>query len=299
MAHSNEPPAPLSDARDTQATESLLHQEDLALVRSVVGGSHSAWTLLLNRYSGLIHAVIRRYLHSRDRDDLRNVYVDVIVSLHQQKLARYEGRAALSTWLTLVTRSAVQDFLRHRFGRRETPLAMRRLDPEAREVYRLYYVEGRSLGDVIKLMSAGPAAWTLARALETLQHIEDVLDSRWLKRIAYDLHAQSTGAASGRLCEYLDHVRDELAQRCDAGSADYHLMEREAQEMAARVLEHVRRLPEAERQMLSLRFQQGWSARRIADELGFPGPRGVHTVLERIVRRIRRMIRSQSEAEAE
>lgn len=280
------------DAPTDTGSAPQAHARDRALVQAVVGGSHPAWCTFLQRYSGLIHAVIRRYLYSRDRDDLRTVYVDVLESLYRHKLASYRGRAALSTWLTLVTRTAVLDFLRHRFGRHEMPQAMRLLDEEDREVFRLYYVEGLDLRELTRRLSLGRVAWTLARALESLQRIEDRLSSRWLRRIAYDLHAQSTGAASGRMLEYLDHVRGEYDHLQQTSSADYDLLEREARRMAARVSARIERLAPEERRMLTLRFQNGWPARRIAEELGLPGPRDVYTVIDRIVRGLRRMFRA-------
>jgi DNA-directed RNA polymerase specialized sigma24 family protein len=264
-------------------------------VREIVGGSHPSWCRFLEGYSGLIQAVIRRYLYSRDRDDVRTVYVDVLDSLYRHKLATYRGQAALSTWLTLVTRTAVLDFLRHRFGRREVPRALRMLDAEDREVFRLYYIEGLDLRELTRRLSLGPVAWTVARVLEAFQRIEDRLSSRWLRRISYDLHAQSAGAASGRMLEYLDHVRGEYQHLQEASWADYDLVEREARRMAVRVAARIESLPPEERRLLTLRFQKGWPARRIAEELGLPGPRDVYTVIDRIVRGLRRILKAEDQ----
>ena len=276
-----------------QATAPDLHERDLSLVRAIVGGSQTAWCTFVQRYSGLIHAVIRRYLYSADRDDLRTVYVDVLESLYRHKLAGYQGRAALSTWLTLVARTAVSDFLRHRFGRHEIPRALRVLDAGDRELFRLYYVEGLDLREVARRLSLGPVAWTPAAVLEALQRIEERLSSRWLRRIAYDLHAQSIGAASGRMLEYLDHMRIEHEHVEEESSADYDLVEGEARRMASRVAARIQSLGPEERRMLTLRFQNGWPARRIAEELGLKGPRDVYTMIDRIIRGLRRLLRSE------
>lgn len=263
---------------------------DLALVRSILTGSPEAWRAFLLRYSALIHAVIHRYLHARNADEARTLYVEVLESLYRRKLATYEGRAALSTWLTVVVRTGVLDHLRHRFGRRELPRALRGLREPEREIFRLYYVQGRSFVEVMGRLNGRGGSWSAARLVAALQRIEDQLDPRWLRRLAYDLHAQSTGAASGRLLEYLDHVRHEFEHHPGAHSPEYHLMEREACDAVSRIRSLIGRLPAEDQRILTLRFERGWSARRIAEELGLPGPRGVYTVLDRILRGLRRQL---------
>jgi RNA polymerase sigma factor (sigma-70 family) len=83
-------------------------------------------------------------------------------------------------------------------------------------------------------------------------------------------------------------VRDEFRLNQGAHSPDYYLMEREAQAVVERLRAILAGLPPEERRILSLRFERGWSARRIAEELGLSGPRGAYTVLDRIVRGLRR-----------
>jgi DNA-directed RNA polymerase specialized sigma24 family protein len=260
------------------------------LVRSVLSGSEPAWRRFLTLYGGLIEAMIRRYLGPRDREEVHSVTAEVLESLYLKKLAHYEGRAALSTWLTLVTRNQVLDHLRRRFGRRHPPQALRRLAKNDREIFRLYYVEGWSFADVLRRQASQAPGWNETRLLAALRRIEAQIGDRWLRRLAYDLHAQSVGAASGRLMAYLDHVRDEFKLNEGAHSPDYHLMEREARAVDERLHGIIASLPEDERRILSLRFERGWSARRIADELGLSGPRGAYTLLDRIVRGLRRRI---------
>jgi len=264
--------------------------EDLALVRAVLSGSEQAWRRFLGRYAGLMEAVLRRYLGPRDPEEIHSVYAEVLESLFLRKLTQYEGRAALSTWLTLVTRNHVLDHLRARFGRRHPPHGLRRMAKSDREIFRLYYIQGWTFADVLRRLGSGTAGWDAERLLAALRRIEAQIGDRWLRRLAYDLHAQSIGAASGRLVEYLDHVRDEFKLNEGAHSPDYHLMEREAQAVVDRLRGVIAALPPEEQRILSLRFERGWSARRIADELGLAGPRGAYTLLDRIVRNLRRRI---------
>lgn len=274
------------------------HADDVVLVGRILAGDERAWEWFVTRYAGLIHAIARRYLRSRDADDAHDVFVDVLVSLRRSKLRTYEGRAALSTWLTLVTRSEVMDHLRHNFGRSIRARAMKRLDPREQALFRWYYIEGRTAEDIVSSLDTAGDHWTLDRFRAAVQHIERQVGDHWLRRLAYDLHAQSVGAASGRMLEYLEHVRDENQQREGAFSPEYHLMEREARRTVEQLHERMAALKPRERQMLEMRYERGWSAPRIAEELGMDRPRGVYTVIDRIVRGLRRALRGGEEGDA-
>lgn len=265
-----------------------VHAADVDLVRRILAGDLPAWEQFIQRYTGLLYAVVRRYLRSRDVDDIRSVLVDVLVELRRTKLRTYEGRAALSTWLTLVARSEALEALRRQFGRGVDVKGCERLTTAEKKLFRLFHIEGRSPSDVMAEIGSDGEAWTLDRFIAAVRSVEQKLGDRWLRRYAYDLHAQSVGAASGRLLEYLDHVREEFQRYPGGHSPEYHMMEREAQATAQRLAELIAALDPGERRMLQLRFERGWTARQIADELGLPSARGVYSTTERIVRRLRR-----------
>jgi DNA-directed RNA polymerase specialized sigma24 family protein len=272
-----------------------LHVEDLELVRRVLDGDEKAWSFLVERYAGLILAMSRRYLHSRDADDVRTVFANVLESLRRTRLRTYQGRAALSTWLTLVARSEVMDHLRRQFGRDLKLRALDRLTPVERKLFRLYYVEGLPSHEVVTKLSEDGPRWTLEEFVGALHSIERSLGERWLKRLAYDLHAQSIGAASGRMLEYLDHVRDEFTQLSGAHTPEYELMEHEARRTADHLRASIASLSPRDRQLVELRFEQGWTAGRIASELGMNGQRSVYKAIDRVVIRLRRVLARRKE----
>lgn len=262
------------------------HGAELELVSCILAGEASAWTMFVDRYSRLIYSVVRQHLHSRDRDETRSVFVDVLVALRRSKLRTYQGRAALSTWLTLVSRTQALDHLRQRYGRGARGMAL--LSADERRLFRWYYLEGRSLHEVMVELRRGGEPWTIERAVDELRGIEERVGDAWLHRLSYDLYARAIGAPSGRLLEYLDHVRDEFEHREGACRPEYHLLEREARNTTDRLGEYIAMLDPSERQMLQLRFERGWTAKRIAHEMGLESARGVYSVLNRIVRRLRR-----------
>jgi RNA polymerase sigma factor (sigma-70 family) len=273
-----------------------LHEQDLALVRRILAGDASAWEGFVERYAGLILAMARRYLRTRDQDDIRTVFVNVLQSLRKTKFQTYEGRAALSTWLTLVARSEVMDHLRRRFGRDLKMKVLERLTPTERELFRLYYVEGLPRQQVLARLEGNGEKWSDDRFVAALHDVERRLGDRWLKRLSYDLHAQSIGASSGRMLEYLDHVRDEFARMEGAFSPEYHIMEREARHTADQLRTTIAAMRPRDRMLLELRFERGWTATQIAAELGMKGQRTVYRAVERILARLRRQFEREDNA---
>lgn len=272
----------------------LSHADDVALVGRILDGDTEAWKTFVDRFAGLILAMTRRYMRSRDQDDIRTVFARVLESLRRTRFRTYEGRASLSTWLTIVARSEVVDHLRRRFGRDLKLRALDRLTPLEQSLFRLYHIEGRPRGEVLEMV--GHSEWSDDRFISALQGIEKRLGSRWLRRLSYDLHAQSIGAVSGRLLEYLDHVRDEFDLRAVTSSPEYFLMEQEARHTIEQLRAALTTLDPADRRMLELRFERRWTARHIASELGMSGQRSVYGTLERIMTKLRRQLTAKEAA---
>jgi DNA-directed RNA polymerase specialized sigma24 family protein len=66
-------------------------------------------------------------------------------------------------------------------------------------------------------------------------------------------------------------------------------LDRDATErMAARVRELLSELSEEERDIVRLRYEEGWTAQRIAEEKGYTGQRRVYTVLDGVLRKLRK-----------
>ena len=65
------------------------------------------------------------------------------------------------------------------------------------------------------------------------------------------------------------------------------MMEAEARQTVARVLALVEQLSPDEREVLTLHYQEGLTAKEIADRIQVDGPRKVYLILERTVRKLR------------
>lgn len=267
-------------------------RQDLELVRAILAGSQEAWEQFVKKYAALILAVSRRFF--RDQDDVNEVFVSVLEGLYHHKLATFAGNSRLSTWLVVVTRNAAADRLRQRFGRRGVPRGLRGLSPLDREIFRLFYVEGLDCETVRHWAPRGSAPLTTAELCGALRRIEERLDDRILERIAHDLFASSVGALSDRMLEFLDLEDLEARAAGHEREPDHVAYQLEARETAKAVQAALDQLPEQERRILLLRYDQGWTARQIAAELGLRGEQRVYTLIRRGQRKLSQILGKDS-----
>jgi RNA polymerase sigma factor (sigma-70 family) len=122
------------------------------------GDGHAAWNLFAERYRRLILATIRRLV--QDPDDVPDVFASVCAALTAEnfaRLRRYSERspsgAAVSTWLVIVVRNLVIDWLRKVEGRRRQtiPSDLSRLH---REIYAALCLGGHSPAGAFELVRA-------------------------------------------------------------------------------------------------------------------------------------------------
>jgi len=262
------------------------HEKDLELIRAIQAGSLPAWHGFVDRYTGLLYAVISRYVF--DREEIRNVYIDVLTELYRGKLHSYQGRSALSTWLVPLARNSAIDHVRKRLGRQLIPDEVRSLGETAVQIYQLYFLEGLSLEAVIHRMGASSTHLDHETVVELLSDIENRLHPRTLRTLSYRAHAMALGETSAKLLEFLDSMRDEMENQSAKESPEYSMMEAEARQTVARVLSMVERLSSDEREVLTLHYQEGLTAKEIADRIHLDGPRKVYLILERTVRKLRK-----------
>lgn len=279
-------PGPKQQSATPAQRESRIH-EDLALIEMVLGGSTVHWHAFIDRYAGLIYSVVRRQLFVEDEDEVRTVFADILEALYRGKLAEFRGSSELSTWLIVVSRGKALDHLRHLQGRRKHPQGYETLSPFEREVFRLHHVEGLGFDAVIhSLHSAGLPANAEMIAHAVLK-IEGTLDRHYLRRLEADAKAPALGVVSGRLLEFLNHM-DIQREHADEDQP-WEFIDRAATErMAARIRELLATLSDEERDIVRLRYEEGWTAQRIADEKGLAGQRRVYTILDNVLKKLRR-----------
>lgn len=260
-------------------------ESDRRLVDEILAGTLAAWHQFVERYSGLIYATLRTHLLAEDEDEVRGAYVDLLYTLYHGKLASFEGRSKLGTWLVLVARNAAFDRLRQLYGRGRPPAGWRALDPVTREVYRLAIVEGLGF-DIVRRMArpAGPP-------LDEPELLGALARVRALPRQPRRPRLRGRDGISGcpkvSAREYALHLQ--LLSEETEGNRDPEatLVRREMALVHRRLLRELRGLPAQERRVLYLRFWRNLTAGAIAKRLGFAKERQAYSSIDRALRKLR------------
>ena len=268
------------------------HPVDLQLARDIGDGLVDPWHEFVTRYSGLIFSIVRRYLADYDEEVHRDAYVQVLEYMYSSGLRKYDGRAALSTWIMTVARSRSLDVRRRMCGRRRDPVWLARLSARDQEVFRRYFENGEDIATIRARFAHRGEVVTHADIERSLERIEARLDRRLRTRLAYDLHARSFGVTSGSLLGYLDQLRLDQAEVADKLRPDIQLMQRAARVFLERISRSLEALDPEERKVVELHYYQQLAASRIAAEMGLPGPRRVYTLIDRALAHLRRVLGS-------
>lgn len=263
--------------------------EDLALIEMILGGSTAHWHAFVDRYAGLIYSVIRRQLFVEEEDEVRTVFADVLEALYKGKLAEFRGSSELSTWLIVVSRGKALDHLRHLQGRKKMPQGFEALSPFEQQVFKLHHVEGLGFDAVMHSLRSQNMTTSAEMVAHAVLKIESTFDRHYLRRLESDAKAPALGVVSGRLLEFLNH-QDIRREAGDEERGPDPLDRDDIQTQADRVRELLKELGDEEREIVRLRFEEGWTAQRIADERGLPGQRRVYTILDGAIRKLRRKL---------
>ena len=175
---------------------------DRKLLETCLAGQPGAWEDFVDRFLGLVLHVINHTAQSRsvelsshDREDLAGDVFLEIVKNDYALLRRFRGKAALTTYLTVVSRRIVvhrikqgvaaprntstpaadeksHDPVERISNRDEVERLLKGLNGPEADVVRLYHLEGRSYREISSTVgiaenSVGP---TLSRAREKMRH---------------------------------------------------------------------------------------------------------------------------------
>lgn len=260
---------------------------DVQRVNAILEGSLEEWHRFVEDYHRLIEHVIAR--HVRDGERRRDLRAEVLHRLHGGRLASFDGRSRLSTWLVVVTRTIVIDDLRARHGRRREGKGWTELTARDREVYSLYYLAGMSFPAIIALLALKNDPIEVDDLVESMDRIDETLDPRILRRDA----ARRANLQFGSTLDRWRHAAEEFGRAALEDSRtrnpETELLEDEARIIRERVMRLVDELEPDERTAVRLRYSEGLTAQEIADRMGLRDRRQAFTLLERALRRLRRL----------
>lgn len=245
-----------------------------ALIR---GDTESAWGHFIERYRPLILATIRRTLPNDE--DVFEAFADVCDALSADGLARLSrygdrvGRQArFSTWLVVVVRNRVIDWLRKASSPRR-PAPPQGLSSVQREIFRFVFAEQRSHAEAFELLRSGSEpGLTFGAFLRELA-------------VTYRLATGPSGQS------VLRHFPGPPSLDCAAGPhPDELLLTAETEARLSTVLE---KLPTDTRLALQLFVVEELPADQVAQVVGWPNAKAVYNRVYRTLSALRRALARQ------
>ena len=223
-----------------------LSLDDVYLAAACARGEEAAWEECLARHGAFIRTFAGRFLREPAASDVAD---QVIADLWERgKMARYQGRSTLRTWLGSIVAHAALNALKA--GRRTQPLdgeedraprspagagdtaarperslleelvkeAMQSLPPEEKLLLLLYYEQGLTLDEMAGVLGSSKAA--LSRKLQrTRDDLRAAIDSLARRRAGSSADSLRAGVDLGRLELDLGRLLGRAAVEREPGGA--------------------------------------------------------------------------------
>ena len=226
---------------------------------------------LFSQKSRQIDEIVRRVAAHRrlSADDAQELHGQVMLKVVQDDFAilrDFQGRSRWSTYLTVIVQRVLLDHRVKEWGRWRPCAKARRLGPKAIELDRRINRDGLEPAEAVRELRIRGVDETAAE----LERLAARIPRRPRRRFVHD--DRRLQCLPGR--EGADH-RIEAAERRRTGVW-----------LQAALASALRDLPDHERDLLSLRFERGWTVRRIAASRNLEA-RPLYRHFEQILRRLR------------
>jgi RNA polymerase sigma factor (sigma-70 family) len=222
--------------------------------------SREAWAGFLDAYSPLLLDVVRRF--ERDEDAVGDCYMFICEQLCRdgfRRLRRFrtDGPASFTTWLRAVARNLCLDWHRQECGRHRVFESIARLPALDQEIFKKVFVAGLPADAAHLTLEPRFPRLTLAEVRRSVDRIEQSLTprQRWLlsARRARGVRGAATGIEDS----------DEVLERIPGEGPDPEELAALREKRAA-LLRALSRLPDRDRLVIRLRFEQELTLEEIA-----------------------------------
>ncbi len=264
---------------------------DLSLAREIAAGSLKAWHRFLNDYSGLIYTSLKRTLAVLDKEDAKNAYVDILASLYNGDIGKYDGKSKLSTWLFVYSRNYATDLLRKKHGRITRPSGYKQLNEKEREVLQLFFVEMLPMDVVIHIMNCSGFSISASGFIQAVRRIEDLISENFLRKMRSEYSSRIRGIPSSRLFRLLNQLKIDYRERAARNEPDRYLDKEEQMARIKALHRAIENLTRREKDIINLRFFQGLTAGECAARLGIANKRDIYYATEKIIKKLRKLLK--------
>ena len=225
-------------------------------LRSADAGA--AWVEFLDRYAGLIMSTASQFEYDQNR--VNECFLFVCEKLNDDGFRRLlsfdvEGRARFRTWLGTVVFNLCVDWHRQQYGRARLLPAISALPAFDQSVYRLAIEKGMSREACYQTLMADFPDLTRDLVVKSLSRIHSMLtpQQRWQISVRNRSRKRFANETS----------QDRIDTLPALGSGPEAELEDRQQQAILR--DALSQLPEQQRLLIKLRFQQGLSLERIAE----------------------------------
>lgn len=245
-----------------------------------------AWDAFLEACSPLVLQVVQ--LFERDPDPVGDCFLFVCEQLrakqfHRLRRFRAGGPASFSTWLRAVVRNLCLDWHRRESGRHRVFRAVGALGPLERGVFRCRFREGLTRQETLLSLRSRFPELTETQLLASEERVRQSLTPRQLWLLSRPTRAVPL-ALEGE-----DGTERPLPDPAPGPEEVFSLSEqREALERA------LLRLPDSERLLVRLRFEEGLTLDQIARVTGLGNPQRAERHINGLLERLRTAIGGRS-----
>ena len=243
--------------------------------------AHQAWSVFLEEYSASIFQVICHFEPDPDKaSDCFQFVCEQLIKDRFRRLRRFnvEGAAKFSTWLRAVIRNLCIDWHRQENGRFRPFKSILRLSSLDQQVFRLLYERGLPLQEGLQLLKTEFPNVTEVSVNESRQRIETGLtrQQRWL------LNTRLARSHEATMTRDLDEVRENVVDPRANPEAQAIMKERYDS-----LMRKLNRLPDQDRLLIRLRFEQELTLDQIAKLLNLGNAQRVDRQLKQILSELR------------
>jgi DNA-directed RNA polymerase specialized sigma24 family protein len=263
--------------------------DERTLIARIISGDTAAWHTFIEIYSPHIRRTLRRYVTDPELES--DLFASLLEKLKTGKLARFESRSSLTTWLFAVTRNHCRDHYRGEKGVRHLYMALDGLGESERRFFNLHYVQGLSLQATYASMRAETKnTISYLDLFEYRETIRKAIERKKLGRIVDRLLRPDTvtidlsTSVSGTELDQASSVESTATspESCLDGKCLQIAIER----LRAAILE----LPNRDQLFLKLRFEHKRSAREIGEILDLGSEKQIYRKLDKLLGELRSML---------
>jgi DNA-directed RNA polymerase specialized sigma24 family protein len=254
---------------------------DVELRALLIEDVDRGWRAFIDQYTPALLAAIER-AGIRDQDEAMELYTLACERLAADDCARLRrhdpSKGALGSWLTVLIRNVVVDWVRSRAGRRRLFKSIQGLSALDQRVFELFYWENQTTSEMVGLLGEPFGSPTLAAVLEALERVQAALTERQRAELVA-MGVRRSAPVS------LDASTDDDPPFDAADPTTDPERDARARELDALLDAAIHELPPQDGAIVRLKYGEGLSLRQICDalhleELGEPRMRGILEMLK-------------------